>query len=80
MIRWTGLAPLEFEFPFPGSLTSTLRAGSILHGVRRGAREDVGAGCYLRPPWGGPAAQALGRPWREAGPPNHHDDKVDSDQ
>ena len=23
MIRWTGLAPLEFEFPFPGSLTST---------------------------------------------------------
>jgi len=25
MIRWTGLAPLEFEFPFPGSLASTLR-------------------------------------------------------
>jgi len=23
MIRWTGLAPLELEFPFPGSLTST---------------------------------------------------------
>ena len=23
MIRWTGLAPWEFEFPFPGSLTST---------------------------------------------------------
>ena len=22
-IRWTGLAPWEFEFPFPGSLTST---------------------------------------------------------
>ena len=21
MIRWTGLAPWEFEFPFPGSLT-----------------------------------------------------------
>ena len=21
MIRWTGLAPCEFEFPFPGSLT-----------------------------------------------------------
>ena len=21
--RWTGLAPWEFEFPFPGSLTST---------------------------------------------------------
>ena len=24
MIRWTGLAPWEFEFPFPGSLTSTV--------------------------------------------------------
>ena len=23
MIRWTGLAPYEFEFSFPGSLTST---------------------------------------------------------
>ena len=23
MIRWTGLAPSEFEFPFPGSLIST---------------------------------------------------------
>jgi len=23
MIRWTGLAPWEFEFPFPGNLTST---------------------------------------------------------
>ena len=23
MIRWTGLAPWEFEFPFPGSLIST---------------------------------------------------------
>jgi len=22
VIRWTGLAPWEFEFPFPGSLTS----------------------------------------------------------
>ena len=30
MIRWTGLAPWEFEFPFPGSLTSTFR--------RRGGR------------------------------------------
>jgi len=24
MIRWTGLAPWEFESPFPGSLTFTL--------------------------------------------------------
>jgi len=23
MISWTGLAPWEFELPFPGSLTST---------------------------------------------------------
>jgi len=23
MIRWTSLAPWEYEFPFPGSLTST---------------------------------------------------------
>jgi len=23
MIRWTGLEPWEFEFPFPGSLAST---------------------------------------------------------
>ena len=28
MIRWTGLAPREFEFPFPGSLTSTFLSGS----------------------------------------------------
>jgi len=26
MIRWTGLAPREFEFPFPGNLTSTFLA------------------------------------------------------
>jgi len=26
MMRWTGLAPWEFEFPFPGSLTSTSRS------------------------------------------------------
>ena len=25
MIRWTSLAPWEFEFPFPGSLTATFR-------------------------------------------------------
>ena len=25
MIRWIGLAPWEFEFPFPGGLTSTYR-------------------------------------------------------
>ena len=26
MIWWTGFAPWEFEFPFPGSLTSTFHA------------------------------------------------------
>jgi len=29
MIRWTGLAPWEFEFPFPGSLTSTSLERSV---------------------------------------------------
>ena len=35
MIRWTGLVPWEFEFPFPGSLTSTFLVGAggdDLHG------------------------------------------------
>ena len=33
MIRWTGLAPWEYEFPFPGSLTSTvLKAQETLNG------------------------------------------------
>ena len=27
MIWWTGLAPWEFEFPFPGSLISTFLGG-----------------------------------------------------
>ena len=35
MMRWTGLAPWEFEFPFPGSLISTFLAG---------AEETAGAG------------------------------------
>ena len=30
MIRWTGLASWEFEFPCPGSLTSTFPQVSIL--------------------------------------------------
>ena len=33
MIRWTGLAPWEFEFPLPGSLTSSILA-SPLYRVR----------------------------------------------
>ena len=27
LIRWTGLAPWQFEFPFPGNLTSTFLVG-----------------------------------------------------
>jgi len=33
MIRWTGLAPWEFEFPFPGSLTSTFLDLSCISGA-----------------------------------------------
>ena len=39
MIRWTGLAPWEFESPFPGSLTSTFLAKPntwCARGVERG--------------------------------------------
>ena len=32
MIRWTGLAPWEFEFTFPGSLTSTFLTGAARQG------------------------------------------------
>jgi hypothetical protein len=28
MISWTGLAPWEIEFPFPGILTSTFLVGA----------------------------------------------------
>ena len=37
MIRWTGLAPWEFEFPFPGSLTSTFLAQ-----LKSAEQDDVG--------------------------------------
>ena len=54
MVRWTGLAPWDFEFSFPGSLTSTFL--QILEGLLRdagaeridrenpGSLEDVRAG------------------------------------
>jgi len=44
MIRWTGLAPWEFELPFPGSLTSTFLFGSGpdgLEGVFDGPQDGV---------------------------------------
>ena len=34
MIWWTGLAPWEFEFPFPGSLVSTFQGS---HDLQRDA-------------------------------------------
>ena len=35
MIGWTGPAPWEFEFPFPGSLTSTFLVEQIVFLKRR---------------------------------------------
>ena len=32
MIWWTGLAPCEFEFPSPGSLTSAFLASDVAEG------------------------------------------------
>ena len=37
MIRWTGLAPWEFELPFSGSLTSTFL--SITRNPKRQAKD-----------------------------------------
>ena len=43
MIRWTGLAPWEFEFPFPGSLTSTfLKELRMGHGSNGGGESGEG--------------------------------------
>ena len=36
MIWWTGLAPWEFEFAFPGSLISTFLVLSLRHGCSLG--------------------------------------------
>ena len=46
MIRWTGLAPWEFEFPFPGSLTSTFLQD--LGGVVQAAEEEHDAPPHLQ--------------------------------
>jgi len=60
MIRWTGLAPWEFQFPFPGSLTYLVQdvagaegEGGRQHDARPGddghAVEGRGRGvCHLR--------------------------------
>ena len=43
MIRWTGLAPWEFEFPFPDSLTSSSLADRLCanadHGRENGRKD-----------------------------------------
>ena len=55
MIRWTGLAPWEFEFPFSGSITSTFielgRAPRVksLRGVEDVHFVELYEGWYLRP-------------------------------
>ena len=40
MIKWTGLAPWEFEFPFPGSLTSVFLVGCI-HAAHAGGNKGL---------------------------------------
>jgi len=42
MVKWTGLAPWGFEFPFPGSLTSTFLCG--IHGGDAGSSCTPGVG------------------------------------
>ena len=46
MIRWTGLAPWEFEFHFPGSLTSTFLGWG--HLVDIGDRDGAARGGHQR--------------------------------
>ena len=53
MIRWTGLAPWEFESPFPGSLTSTFLAKcrgplSIQTGLLESVKVDSHPGNRLK--------------------------------
>ena len=55
MIRWTGLAPWEFEFPFSGSLTPTF-LGDLMEDARvegNGSRAARGAERHkhLEQPW-----------------------------
>ena len=82
MTWWTGLAPWEFEFPFPGSLTSTFlgRGGPASSGGT--ARGSTTPG--VPPAYEGRCKATWKReftlPWREAGPPDqeyHLHRKVD---
>ena len=54
MIKWTGLAPWEFEFPFPGSLTSTFLGklpnvvrGSMAPSVDHNKKVTSGGASYI---------------------------------
>ena len=51
MIRWTGLAPWEFEFPFPGSLISTRKITTKKgHGLEpEKPRPESGLDCLCVP-------------------------------
>jgi len=44
MFRWTGLAPWEFEFPFPGSLTSVFLGVLVTLRCRLSLRVTWGGG------------------------------------
>ena len=49
MIRWTGLAPWELEFPVPGSLTSTILTLFQVSGLGLGSGfGDLGFGFGCR--------------------------------
>jgi len=54
------------------TITSSSSSNSILRKLDRGDPQA--------PLEKGAMETAFDLPWREAGPPNHHDDKVDSDQ
>ena len=54
MIRWTGLAPWEFDFSFPDSLTSTFLSGPR---CRRSAQGPL-------PTWTATASQTSSSPTR----------------
>jgi len=59
MIKWTGLAPWEFEFPFPGSLTSTFL---VMCGCTHSGRVGIHQGLSLLspPPYRGTSVQGSG--------------------
>ena len=60
MIRWTGLAPGEFEFPFPGSLTSTFYEDPTSAAGASALEQD---GYSLRVYLFKPESEAMSWPW-----------------